>query len=298
MASPSSSASARAWHPVVEDVAFDVTAGIGGRPGRRVRIGQDGDRASRCCDCIDAQQRSHHRRLGPLRRPAICSPSRSGRCADVRGDADRHGLPGADDQPEPRVHRRQPDRRGAPRAPGHEPRARRAPGASSCSTSSASRRRAPAERLPAPVLRRHAPAGDDRDGARHASRGCSSPTSPRPRSTSPCRRRSSTCCGLCRRVRDGGAPRHPRPRRGRRRLRPGRGHVRRPGGGGAEIFDLFAAAAAPLHRRADALDPPGSTRRAPSKSSPVCHRFPPSSPTAAASRPGARTAPSPATPRR
>ena len=47
--------------------------------------------------------------------------------------------------------------------------------------------------LPAPVLRRHAPAHHDRDGASRSTRRCSSPTSRRPRSTSPSRRRSWTC---------------------------------------------------------------------------------------------------------
>ena len=39
------------------------------------------------------------------------------------------------------------------------------------------------ERVPAPVQRRHAPARDDRDGARLRARSCSSPTSRPPRST-------------------------------------------------------------------------------------------------------------------
>ena len=61
---------------------------------------------------------------------------------------------------------------------------------------------APARRVPAPALRRHAPAGDDRHGARLPSPSCSSPTSRRPRSTSPSRRRSSSCSRQLRR----GAP--------------------------------------------------------------------------------------------
>ena len=47
------------------------------------------------------------------------------------------------------------------------------------------------------VLRRHAPARDDRAGAGLRAERCSSPTSRRPRSTSPSRRRSSTCCARC-----------------------------------------------------------------------------------------------------
>ena len=55
-----------------------------------------------------------------------------------------------------------------------------------------------ARRLSAPAFRRPAPARDDRDGARQSSRRSSSPTNRPPRSTSPCRRRSSTCCASCR----------------------------------------------------------------------------------------------------
>ena len=51
--------------------------------------------------------------------------------------------------------------------------------------------------VPAPALGRHAPAGDARDGAGEPARGCSSPTSRPPRSTSPPRRRSSSCSSTC-----------------------------------------------------------------------------------------------------
>ena len=69
-----------------------------------------------------------------------------------------------------------PRERSAEARPGHAP--------WSCSTWSASP--TPEARLtavPAPALGRHAPAGDDRDGARQPTRSCSSPTSRRPRST-------------------------------------------------------------------------------------------------------------------
>ena len=48
-------------------------------------------------------------------------------------------------------------------------------------------------RLPAPALRRHAAAGDDRDGAGQQARACSSPTSRPPHSTSRPRPRSWSC---------------------------------------------------------------------------------------------------------
>ena len=57
-----------------------------------------------------------------------------------------------------------------------------------------SRGRTPAAGVPAPALGRDAPARDDRDRAGLRSASSCSPTSRPPRSTSPCRRRSSTCC--------------------------------------------------------------------------------------------------------
>ena len=84
-----------------------------------------------------------------------------------------------------------------------------------------------AGRLPAPVLRRHAPAGDDRDRARLRPeaadrrradhRAGRDDPGPDPRAHRP----------AAPRPRDGGRAGHPRPRRGRRSRRPGRGHVRR-----------------------------------------------------------------------
>ena len=55
----------------------------------------------------------------------------------------------------------------------------------------------PAERLPAPVLGRHAAARDDRHRARRATRSSCSPTSRRPRSTSRSRPRSSSSSRRC-----------------------------------------------------------------------------------------------------
>ena len=52
--------------------------------------------------------------------------------------------------------------------------------------------------VPARVLRRHAPAGDDRHGDRQRPRRCSSPTSRPPRSTSRSRRRCSRCSSASR----------------------------------------------------------------------------------------------------
>ena len=85
-----------------------------------------------------------------------------------------------------------PDRRGVPAAQRRQQEGGARSARSTCSTGSGSRSPRARRRLPAPVLRRHAAAGDDRDGARRATPTCSSPTSRPPRSTSPCRRRSST----------------------------------------------------------------------------------------------------------
>ena len=76
-------------------------------------------------------------------------------------------LPGADDVAEPGVHGRRPDRRGGAAAPERRRKEAHGRGRSRCCSSSASRRRQQrVQRLPAPALGRHAPARDDRDGAR------------------------------------------------------------------------------------------------------------------------------------
>ncbi len=81
--------------------------------------------------------------------------------------------------------------------------------------------------LPARVLRRHAPAGDDRDGAGARARGAD-----RRRADHRARRHDPGADPAADRpaqprARPGGDPDHPRPRRGRRDRRPGPGDVRR-----------------------------------------------------------------------
>ncbi len=79
--------------------------------------------------------------------------------------ADRDDLPGPDDLDEPGVHGRRPARRGGARSPRGVDEGGQGSGRSRCSTWSASRRPGRAlDSLPARVLRRHAPAGDDRHG--------------------------------------------------------------------------------------------------------------------------------------
>ena len=124
----------------------------------------------------------------------------------------------------------------------------------------------PVRRLPAPVLRRHAAAGDDRDGA---------VVQPGPAD----RRRADHRAG---RHRAGADPRpdrgpaegvrlrghhhHPRPRRGRRAGRRHPRDVRRAGGGVRHGARRLRAAPAPVHvgaARLDAADRPGALRPAP-----------------------------------
>ena len=95
----------------------------------------------------------------------------------------RHDLPGPDDLAQPGADDQPPDQRGAPAAPGHEQGSgARARGRAAQDGRHPERREA-RRSVSAPVLRRYAPARDDRDGALVQSRSCSSPTSRPPRST-------------------------------------------------------------------------------------------------------------------
>ena len=178
----------------------------------------------------------------------------------------------------PVVHRRAADRRGAAPAPRDCPRARRATRTIELlelvGIPAPERRR---RRVPAPALRRHAPARDDRDGGRVRPEGAD-------------RRRADD---RARRDDPGGDPRpaarhpraprhgdradHARPRRRRRHRRPGRGHVRRAQGrGGARstscsrtrstrtrsgCWARCRASGAAQHRRAGCGDPRPRARR-------------------------------------
>ena len=84
------------------------------------------------------------------------------RCA-LRGDRDRHGLPGADDGAQSGLHDRQADRRSASAAQVWTSAA--ATPALELLQSSGSRAPSGVSPVPAPSVGRHAAAGDDRDGA-------------------------------------------------------------------------------------------------------------------------------------
>ena len=120
---------------------------------------------------------------------------------------------------------------------------------------------APGRRLSAPVLGRHAPARDDRDGARVRARAADRRRAddgarrhdpgadPRPAA-----RRCSDELGI------GDRADHPRPRRGRRDRRPRRRDVRRPDRrAGRRCATLFAEPAASLHAGPAAARSRGST---------------------------------------
>jgi ABC-type dipeptide/oligopeptide/nickel transport system permease subunit len=107
----------------------------------------------------------------PLRRarPAADQRARAAQGARARH---RHGLPGPDGQPQPGVHHRRPDRRGPARARSERGEvARPTLGRGVARHRRHPRRAAPARRLPAHVLRWHAPARAHRHGARQQPQG-------------------------------------------------------------------------------------------------------------------------------
>ncbi len=107
---------------------------------------------------------------------------RRGGAAHAARQAHRHDLPGSDDDAEPGAARRHPDDRGHPGARERASAKAARDRAATRSARSASPRPRTAQRLSAPVLRRHAPARRHRDRPAHEP-DLSSPTSRRPRST-------------------------------------------------------------------------------------------------------------------
>ena len=134
----------------------------GARHRRRVRLRQD--RLDDGRDAADPRPERDRRGAGavPRARPVAGQPER-----DARGprERDRDDLPGPDDGAHAGVHGRLADRGAASRA--REP--EQAAGARAHGRVAGGGRDlepgAAARRLPAPVLGRHAPARDDRDGA-------------------------------------------------------------------------------------------------------------------------------------
>ena len=142
------------------------------------------------------------------------------------GHADVDGVPGPDDLAQPGHADRQADHRAAALPPRREPDYAAGHRARAAAVGRDSRGRTPPRRVPAPTLRRYAPARDDRDRARlrseaalrrradHRARRHGAGADPRPAPRA-----------AARTVHGDGA-RHPRPRCRRRPRRDDRGDVR------------------------------------------------------------------------
>ena len=177
-----------------------------------------------------------------------------------RGRRGGNDLPGPAVVAAPVLHHRQPDHRGLPGAPQRVEAGRPGTGGRHARPGRHPQPAAPAGRLPAPVLRRHAAARDDRDGAGerpeaahrrradHRARRHRAGADPRPDH------------GPATRLRLGGPVHHPRPRRGRRDRRRHPGHVRRTRGRVRPGRRDPRHAAAPVHL-GTAREHPGGVRR-------------------------------------
>ena len=173
----------------------------------------------------------------------------------------RHGVPGADDVAQPGLHRRRADRRR--RAPAREavaPRGARQDHRDAAPRANSERGKA-RQRLSAPVLRRHAPARDDRHGA------VVQPEAPDRRRTDHRARRHHS--GADPRaagrhevpLRHGGDADHPRHGRGGRDGAARRRHVCRPRDRGSAGRRAVRQSAPSLHPGPDPLDPAHRPRR-------------------------------------
>ncbi len=156
-------------------------------------------------------------------RPA--ASSREG-ASDRPGGRDLDDLPGRPELAQPGVPGGLADRRDVPHPQGHEPLGRVGAGRAAHGAGQDPRGQGARQGLPAPVLRRHAPAHHDRDGDRL------DPSAHRRRADHRPRRHRAgadhgAAQGAAGGVGHGPDPDHPRPGRGRRRRRPDRGHVRR-----------------------------------------------------------------------
>ena len=198
-------------------------AGRAARRGRRERLGQVGHHD--VADGAAAEPAGgDHRRLDPVRGPRGPRDVRP-RDAPAARRRDRLRLPGPDDQPQPGVHRRLPAGRADPRPPRAVQGGGARPGGGAARAGRHPRPAAAARRLSAPVLGRHAPAGDDRHGALlrpeaadrrradHGARRDDPGADPRDRARA------------APEARHGDHLDHPRPRAGRRHRRPGDGDV-------------------------------------------------------------------------
>ena len=251
--SPPPSSPRTATTRAVDGVSFDVGAGetLGHR--RRIRLRQERDGAVDHAPPAGAP-RPHRPRQRRLRGPRPPRPRRERDASDPR-QPHRDDLPGADDEPQSGAHDRPPDRR-----IGAHPRGRlagRGAGARRLDAEPRAHpgRRAPARRLPAPVLRRHAPAGHDRHGARlqpapaHRRRADDGARRDDPGADPQADARAQ---GAHRLGRD---PHHPRSRRRRRDLPARHRDVCRTQDRGGADPRAVRPPGPPLHPRPDGLDP-------------------------------------------
>ncbi len=159
----------------------------------------------------------------------------------------RDDLPGADDQPQPGVQRRRPDRRSRGPAPGHDARCRGAARARDAGAGRDPGGEAAPRRISASALGRHAAARDDRDrprlqpAAADRRRADDRPRRHHPGADPGAARQAAA------RHRHGGPVHHPQPRRRRRDRRSRRRHVCRPGGRGGRRANAVQGAAPPVH---------------------------------------------------
>ena len=206
-----------------------------------------------------AERRPRDGRLGQAARQG---PRVAPRAGDAEGARQRRldDLPGSADVAEPDVDRGAADRRGRPAAPRRDEQAGADPGPRGARARRHAASRRAARLLPAPALRRPAPARDDRHGAgllaEAAHRGRADDRAGRddpgadPR---PARRAAQG-------PEDGRHPDHARPRRDRGQGQPGHGDVRRQDRRGRGHGRAVRGDAASVHRGALPLDPAPRSR--------------------------------------
>ncbi|CAA9560553.1 MAG: Oligopeptide transport ATP-binding protein OppD, partial [uncultured Thermomicrobiales bacterium] len=221
---------------------------------RRVRLRQEHDRAlDHAPDPQPAGQ--DRRRRDQLRRQRRPQDERRAGPVDPR-QRDRDDLPGPDDLAQPGADGQPPDQRGAPAPHGDEQGAGPGPDDRAPPNGRHPQRRRAGRPVPAPVLRRHAPARDDRDGALvqpeadHRRRADDRPRRHHPGPD------PGPDAGPPDRARYRRHPDHPLDGRRRRDVRPDPGDVRRPHRrDGLDRGDLRQPPP-PVHGRPDEVDPP------------------------------------------
>ena len=143
----------------VREISYEVAPGeilaiVGG-----IGLGQVGGRAGGDGPAATADRRACGRRVVRGPQPADAG---QGRHAGAARRWHRHDLSRPDDGAEPSDDRGRPDHRAVAPAPGLEPAAGPATRAGTAGPGGHPRCRQPAAAVPAPVLGRHAPTGDDR----------------------------------------------------------------------------------------------------------------------------------------